>query len=137
MSEEQPDIHAILICEDVRHEVNNKHSLIGVFSGDIQVSKFPANINVAAFASVNLRTTKTRRLLIEVKYDGQTHLKMEGEISATKTLGTIGLPTPQLRLGAAKAGELEIIVSVGDSTLVAKKSIIEGEVPSPFRTPSG
>lgn len=38
------------ICEDVRDEVGNKKSLMGVFSGDLIVTEFPARLRVAFYA---------------------------------------------------------------------------------------
>jgi hypothetical protein len=39
-----------IICEDVRDEVGNKKSLMGVFSGDIVVAEFPAIVRIAFYA---------------------------------------------------------------------------------------
>jgi hypothetical protein len=39
----------VSLCEDVREEVGNKKSLMGVFSGDVVVSQFPAQIRVAFY----------------------------------------------------------------------------------------
>jgi hypothetical protein len=38
------------MCEDVRDEVGNKKSLMGVFSGDVVVPVFPARIRLAFYA---------------------------------------------------------------------------------------
>jgi hypothetical protein len=38
------------LCEDVRNETGNKKSLMGVFSGDILVAEFPAQLRVAFYA---------------------------------------------------------------------------------------
>jgi hypothetical protein len=35
-------IISVLICDDVRREENGKEILIGVYSGDIIVTRFPA-----------------------------------------------------------------------------------------------
>lgn len=37
------------LCEDIRDEIGNKKSLMGVFSGDILVSEFPARLRVAFY----------------------------------------------------------------------------------------
>lgn len=40
---------SVILCEDIRDEVGNKKSLIGVFSGDIIVTALPAQLFVAVF----------------------------------------------------------------------------------------
>ena len=39
----------VILCEDVRDEVGNKKSLMGVISGDLHVASFPATIQTAVF----------------------------------------------------------------------------------------
>jgi hypothetical protein len=40
---------SVILCEDIRDETGNKKSLMGVFSGDILVTEFPAKIPVAMY----------------------------------------------------------------------------------------
>ncbi len=44
-----------VVCDDVRSEVGNKHSYIGVFSGDIIVPSFPTTLSKLC-AIMNVRT---------------------------------------------------------------------------------
>jgi hypothetical protein len=39
----------IIVCEDVRDEIGNKKSLMGVMGGDILVATFPATLQIAIF----------------------------------------------------------------------------------------
>jgi hypothetical protein len=39
----------VIFCEDVRDEVGNKKSLMGVITGDLNVATFPATIQSAVF----------------------------------------------------------------------------------------
>jgi hypothetical protein len=41
--------HNVILCEDIRDEVGNKKSLMGVFSGDIVVQGFPAQVQFAIY----------------------------------------------------------------------------------------
>lgn len=38
-----------ILCDDIREEVGNKLSLMGIFGGDILVGEFPAQIQLAIF----------------------------------------------------------------------------------------
>jgi hypothetical protein len=42
-------IRNVIVCEDIRDEIRNKKSLIGVFPGDILVAEFPATIQFAIY----------------------------------------------------------------------------------------
>lgn len=39
----------VIVCEDIRDEVGNKKSLMGVMAGDVLVPHFPATIKIAFF----------------------------------------------------------------------------------------
>jgi hypothetical protein len=39
----------VIVCEDVREEIGNKKSLMGLLSGDILVPQFPAQIKLAFY----------------------------------------------------------------------------------------
>jgi hypothetical protein len=39
----------VIVCEDIRDEVGNKRSLMGVMAGDILVAGFPATLQIAIF----------------------------------------------------------------------------------------
>jgi hypothetical protein len=38
-----------ILCDDIRNERGNKHSLMGVFSGDLVVAKLPAQVYLALY----------------------------------------------------------------------------------------
>lgn len=39
----------IILCEDIREEIGNKKSLIGVLAGDILTGAFPAHLSLAIY----------------------------------------------------------------------------------------
>lgn len=43
-------IRNAIICEDIRKEIGNKLTLVGVYSGDIIVGRFPADLWLAFYA---------------------------------------------------------------------------------------
>lgn len=49
MTEQPNRFRNVIVCEDIRDEVGNKKSLMGVLSGDILVPSFPATIKIAVF----------------------------------------------------------------------------------------
>ena len=50
MSENKPSkFRNVIFCDDVRDEMGNKKSLMGVVAGDLQVGEFPATIGFACY----------------------------------------------------------------------------------------
>lgn len=46
-------VNAVL-CEDVRQEIGNKRSLMGVFSGDIRAAAMPAHVQLALYVDFEI-----------------------------------------------------------------------------------
>src|SRR3954452_10030963 len=40
------NVHAVLICDDIRKEDNGKFILIGIYSAEILTETFPANLRI-------------------------------------------------------------------------------------------
>jgi hypothetical protein len=124
-------LNNFLLCEDVREEINRKHTLVGVYSGGILVAKFPANIRLAAFLELSFQTDGKHILFLRMRYKEREIAQLEAEI----TVGTAGvgiLALQSFNLNALEAGNFEIDVSANKETwmLAIKKSISVGEIPS-------
>ena len=52
MDKPQDSFRTVVVCDDIRDEIGNKKSLMGVFSGDIIVAEFPAYIQIAIYLEV-------------------------------------------------------------------------------------
>lgn len=58
-------VEKVVVCEDVRFEMGNKHTLLGVLAGDVELAQFPAVFKIAAYADLvtehaNDETLETR-----------------------------------------------------------------------------
>ncbi len=49
MAHPKDKIRNVILCEDIRDEIGNKKSLMGVMAGDILVGEFPATLSVASY----------------------------------------------------------------------------------------
>lgn len=49
-------IVSLIVCDDVRKEINGKDLLIGVYSGDVVVASYPAVIQAALWIEVEAET---------------------------------------------------------------------------------
>lgn len=65
-----------IVCEDIRDEIGNKKSLMGVMPGDILVPTFPATIKIAFFLVYRTDETKLSALA-RIIQDGEEVAKAE------------------------------------------------------------
>jgi hypothetical protein len=120
----------VIVCEDVREEVGGKHSLMGVFSGDIIVSSFPATIQIAGFfqyippanesGDVDLQVTliQGENVLVRGKMRGQYN---EGQL--------ITFLLPRAFATFEKEGPFRIRIKVGDEEQdILTKKVSQGLV---------
>lgn len=49
MASPKDKIRNVILCEDIREEIGNKKSLMGIVGGDILVATLPATIQVAVY----------------------------------------------------------------------------------------
>lgn len=115
-----------ILCEDIRDEVGNKKTLVGVFSGDIVVGEFPANIRVAVyFEYLPPESSEERNLDLVLMLGDALILKLQAQIPLAKGMASLVLPQGLLTI----EGETEIIVKSGsgdEMVEVLKKKIIKG-----------
>jgi hypothetical protein len=133
---EKPSVIAVL-CEDVRDELNRKHTLLGVFAGDINVQHFPANLKLAAYLEFRNFPAGKHDFSGEVSYARKPIMKLEGEMEV-KSSGTAVLVLPSFILPLAEEGQLEVIVkgAGGKPTTVISSHVSVGPIPSLSGTPA-
>ena len=136
MSNATPSIHAIL-CEDIREELNRKYSLFGVFSGDIHVPHFPANIKMAIYVEFLGFPKGEHDVGGEVTYGGTAIFKLEAKMNVLEGQVAV-LIMPSIFVPIAEEGQLEIKVkgADGEPRTVISKHISVGEIPSLVGTPA-
>jgi len=133
----ESSIFQVVICDDIRHELNNKVSLMGVFSADILVSDFPAKaINLAIYVQFQLSKGK-HTFTVEITYSGEKRFLIEGEIEAAEGSAAY-FASPQLRLAASEEGDIEFKVSLdgAQSERTEKKHISKGDISLLGRVPA-
>jgi hypothetical protein len=118
----------VLVCDDIRTEDNGKPMLIGVYSGDILVPDFPANLVLALFIGIRLPVGETA---IEVKLSVGNRVGPEIEFTVEGPVGgTFYLPTPKMPLSFNESEPLNVFCRFnkrGRWLEVLKKRIITRE----------
>lgn len=86
----------VILCEDIRDEVGNKKSLMGVMGGDVLVSSFPATIKVAFYAEYISDADDLEHASIDIRIMQDDVEMAKGKIEAKLQPGqpaTLILPT--------------------------------------------
>jgi hypothetical protein len=128
-----PEFTAVILCEDVREEVGNKKSLMGVLPGDIIVGELPAFIHLALFTMC--RRPNLDSALIEMRL-----LQDEEEIvvagiaipSGGTVIATGILPKALVRFERECLFSIRARFEGGPETTILEKKIVKGNPSAPL-----
>lgn len=142
-----------IFCDDIRHEVSNKLSYIGVYSGNLYVKAFPAALPKLCVAikvvtskdkpldSIRLRILKDDKTLQEINVDeGQLSASMESQNEKQKnelknlvqTASFVLIFSPMQLDGPCT---LKVRVAVGDEEELKGLGLIISEFPQADNIP--
>lgn len=116
-------IDSYILCEQIRQEIRNKVSIIGVFSADIVVSEFPSTFPVTIYLEIDAQTAGKIELNVRLISPGPNivEMKVVGELASP---GRSYVPLPPMPLVCAEAGSVTVEVSDGGElwhVLMARK----------------
>jgi Family of unknown function (DUF6941) len=129
-------IQNILLCEDVREEINHKRIIIGVYSGDILVKSFPARLAVTAYIEHRPQSLGKQKLEFVVSVGEKEQGRIELLADTTDALAVSVVPFPKIGLTIEEPAEIRIDISMdgGKRERLLTKGVREGEVPMSFPT---
>lgn len=79
-------VRTILLCEDVRQEINGKFMIAGIYSNDIKVKEFPANLALMMYAQVDMQMLRiANKVYFRFFADRIKPLRMEVDINSFKS----------------------------------------------------
>lgn len=83
-----------ILCEDVRQEQNNKHILIGVYSGDMLVGELPANVQLSFYLELAFKSPGDQILHLRLSGPGKrtAELKMAAQVTEIGTPSAVTSP---------------------------------------------
>lgn len=118
--------HMAILCEDIRQELGNRQSLMGVYAGDILVVEFPATIRLTMFASLKFREPGTYsaklRVVIGKEKPNSADIQIEQSPSGP---AVIMLPAGMLHLDEPSEFRVDIAVEGAKwQRLVATKVLL-------------
>lgn len=98
-------IDNVVICEDVRHELRGKFTIVGVSVPELNVVSFPANLRVALWVSGTPSELGEFDIAVRaINPDGKTIVEggLKGEI---KSLSKMSIVIGPMHLAAEKEGD--------------------------------
>jgi len=116
-----------IVCEEIRQEKSNKFILLGVFSGDILVEKFPADVPLSLFLEGKVDSQDEGVLHIRFSGPGDGSALMSVHYKPHES-GLVALPTPRFTVTMEKPGTFKVELSEDQKTweTVVEKEVILG-----------
>lgn len=114
----------VVLCEHAVQGAGNKHTLVGVFAGDILVESFPAVLTVGLYAEV-LKETPITKLDVTFLLNGNAFAKLVAAYQdPTAGIESIVL-VPLLQIGVQDDSVFEIVMEAeGYAKIVALRKTI-------------
>jgi hypothetical protein len=117
-------INFTIYCEDVRPELNGKWSILGVFSAELLVAEFPANLKLAFYFEAQVAAGYKTKLHTRIRLDDTQVAIVSGDLKSDRS-GITAIPIPAMILPFPKAGFISIDFSTDEInwTEVASKEM--------------
>jgi hypothetical protein len=129
----------VILCEDIRDELGGKHSLMGVFSGDITIPAFPVTMQLAAYMQYEADQGFEGEMdfAISIFLDDRKLVGgvLRASIKAGDTLPTIILPKGLFTLDQPATYRLVVTVEGRDAEVLSKKIMLGAPVTPPNPLP--
>jgi hypothetical protein len=107
-------VGAIVICDDIRKEINGKDILIGVYGGDIVVPATPFVLVLAVWFEYSPSRPGKQAITAKASFSGRALLEVRAEIEALEE--TAGIAMPRLVVEGHTEGDLVIEIVANDDT---------------------
>jgi hypothetical protein len=114
-----------ILAEEIRPELGNKHSLLGVYSGNILVDKFPAVIRLGIFIVFDFVRPGPHNVEMRMSLDKELVTQGTTQVIAEPGKTTV-IVAPIGMLGAEKPSELRIDAAVdgGKRFVLTRKRLL-------------
>ncbi len=127
-----PHVRTALLCTDVIKDVNNKITVIGIFTNDIRLSRIPGQLRLCIYVEYMSPKTATEQVNFRIKYGGEEVVRLEGRLEGITRGATAPIVVGPFDMIAEVAGELAVDLEVGGSGYkpLFRKDVAVGEVNS-------
>lgn len=129
---------AVLICDDVRRDTNNKDIIIGVYSADIVISSVPNWLSISLYLEYMPSEMGEQEMTIRFGMDDAGLMGADIKFSVD-SLTAVALPLTGIQMLVQKEAEFLIEVSFDDKKTwreLKRKKIRVGPLPTAIPLPS-
>lgn len=120
----------VVLCEDIRDELGNKKSLMGVLGADIAVPSFPTTIKVAFYIEYEVQPEDNDSLRATFRFKEAGVLVAEGKFEAATAPGRLAtFVIPSGLLTVENETEISLSMAINDrpeQELLNRKVIVQG-----------
>lgn len=123
-----------IVCEDVRLELYNKLTLVGVYAGDIIMAEMPGAIGLAFYLELISPTLGTTEFAIQVSLGSTRVAQIEGQMDISDTEQSAILTLPRNGFSVTDDTVLTVefrVASQADYEICVRKKIRKGDLPVP------
>jgi hypothetical protein len=120
----------VIICDDVRQEINHKQTIIGAYSGDIVVANFPVALRLALYAEYVPDTVGETTINLRFMFGKVEAAQIQGSFNFQSAGSVVSMALPGLNINIPEENTLKVEASVDDAHWVPiiKKRVIRGNV---------
>jgi hypothetical protein len=101
-------VAAVVLCDDIRQEQNNKHILIGVYNGTIVVQEFPAQFQLSWWIQIFPTETGQFHLDIQLTKDERDILLRAGVGYDIREMDWASMVLPRISLQFHGPGKMQL-----------------------------
>jgi hypothetical protein len=128
-----------ILCDDVRDEIGNKKSLMGIIVGDILVTSFPATIQMAVFAEYLPTEEETEVTIGFGIFQDETEIgrvQVRGEIKNKKSPLMVVLPKGFITFDKAATLRATVTANETQEEIITKKVFLNPALSSASSQPA-
>ncbi len=132
MRSPQDCIGNVLVCDDIRREVNGKLILIGIYSDSIIVGAFPAALKLRYYVEYLLNESTQTELHFRISTNGVSpaaSIDASIEVEGIATVAALDLPPTTITFKEPTTLELSFSLDGETWAAISTKRVLQGEVP--------
>lgn len=133
-------VNHALLCEDIREEKTGKHTLVGVYSGDVDISGIPGTMAIALYIELQVIIPGKYELSLRLSGPGEHSATLKANLALEKNNKFAILATPRIDLLVDREGILKIEMSMDGqvwTSLLEKKITLNPSLANAFQPPHG
>jgi hypothetical protein len=105
-----------ILCENIRQELHGKHSLLGVFSGDVLVPEFGGVLRVAIYLELFAKQLGKIDISLSVSYNGKNIVNVQAEIHYKDLRDPAIIATPVIPVHIERPASIVVDVTCNGNT---------------------